>query len=221
MRELEGGFFVLEKNTYKNMSNLKDTNSENEFWSKRYEEGRTGWNIGFPSTPLKTYIDQLENKDLKILIPGAGNAYEAEYLFGQGFKYIYILDISKAPLEEFQKRNPAFPSHQLMNENFFTHEGKYDLIFEQTFFCSFPPLKNNRILYAKTMSQLLSPIGKLVGVWFDIPLTEDLVKRPFGGTKEEYLSYLLPYFEPVVFEKCYNSIEPRKGNELFGIFQKK
>lgn len=203
------------------MSNVKNTNSEKEFWSNRYQEGRTGWDIGFPSTPLKTYIDQLENKDLKILIPGAGNAYEAGYLFGQGFKNVFILDISKAPLEAFQKRNPSFPSKQLLLGNFFEHEEKYDLIFEQTFFCSFPPLKNNRMLYAETMSRLLFPDGKLVGVWFDFPLKDDLVKRPFGGTKEEYLSYLSPYFEEVIFEKCYNSIEPRKGEELFGVFQKK
>ncbi|MFK7770897.1 MAG: methyltransferase domain-containing protein [Saprospiraceae bacterium] len=203
------------------MSKLKDTNSENEFWSKRYEEGRTGWDIGFPSTPLKTYIDQLENKDLKILIPGAGNAYEAEYLFTQGFKNVFVLDISKAPLDAFQKRNPEFPPKQLLLGNFFKQEEKYDLIFEQTFFCSFPPLENNRNLYAETMSQLLFPKGKLVGVWFDIPLTGNMEKRPFGGTREEYLGYLSPHFETVVFEKCYNSIEPRKGSELFGIFQKK
>jgi SAM-dependent methyltransferase len=203
------------------MSKIKDTNSENEFWSKRYQEGRTGWDIGFPSTPLKTYIDQLDNKDLKILIPGAGNAYEAEYLFAQGFKNVFVLDISKAPLEAFQKRNPDFPSEQLLEGNFFEQEEKYDLIFEQTFFCSFPPLKNNRMLYAETMADLLSPKGKLVGVWFDIPLTGDLEKRPFGGTQEEYLSYFSSHFETMVFEKCHNSIEPRKESELFGIFQKK
>ena len=197
------------------MTNIKDTNTENEFWSNRYQEGRTGWDIGFPSTPLKMYIDQLENKDLKILIPGAGNAYEAEYLFSQGFKNIFILDISKAPLMAFQKRNPSFPSNQLLHGNFFEHEEKYDLIFEQTFFCSFPPSKNNRILYGETMSRLLFPKGKLVGLWFDIPLTGDLVKRPFGGTKEEYLIYLSVYFKTAIFEKCYNSIEPRKGKELF------
>lgn len=203
------------------MSKVKDTLLENKFWSNRYQEGRTGWDIGYPSTPLKTYIDQLENKDISILIPGAGNAYEAEYLVEKGFKNVFILDISKNPLEAFQRRNPNFPSDHLINENFFTHEGEYDLIFEQTFFCSFPPLKNNRILYADTMARLLAPQGKLVGVWFDIPLKGDLVKRPFGGTKEEYLSYLKPHFEVKVFEKCNNSIEARRGNELFGIFKKK
>ena len=55
----------------------------------------------------------------------------------------------------------------------------------------------------------------------NLPLIMDTDKRPFGGTREEYLTYLSPYFNTQVFEKCYNSIQPRAGNELFGIFQKK
>ena len=48
---------------------------EQKYWSNRYEEDRTGWDIGYPSTPLKEYIDQLTDKTISILIPGAGNAY--------------------------------------------------------------------------------------------------------------------------------------------------
>ena len=197
-----------------------ETHSENEFWTKRYKEERTGWDIGYPSTPIKTYIDQLENKEIKILIPGAGNAYEAEYLFQQDFYNIYVMDISMIPLDEFAKRNPKFPNENLIHENFFEHQGQYDLILEQTFFCSFPPLKSNRKAYVKKMHELLKPNGKLVGIWFDIPLTGDLVKRPFGGDKEEYFGYFQPWFEVQVLERCYNSIEAREGSELFCIYKK-
>jgi len=198
-------------------------NSENtkDYWSQRYIDKRTGWDIGAPSTPLKTYIDQLTNTNLKILIPGAGNAYEAEYLIAKGFKNVFILDISEIPLQEFQQRNPEFPSEQFVCEDFFAHQESYDLIIEQTFFCSFPPLVETRKQYAKQMADLLAPNGKLVGLWFDIPLTDDLEKRPFGGTKEEYLGYFEPYFTSKTFEKAYNSISPRAGNELFGIFVKR
>lgn len=203
------------------MSDIKDTHSENEYWSKRYAEGRTGWDIGYPSTPIKEYVDQLLDKQLKILIPGAGNAYEAAYLYEQGFENVYILDISPTPLQKFKKRYPAFPESQLIEENFFEHEGAYDLILEQTFFCSFPPTVENRHAYAHQMSTLLKPEGKLVGLWFDIPLTGDMVKRPFGGDEKEYLGYLDPHFNVHSFKPCHNSIEPRQGNELFGIFRKK
>lgn len=202
------------------MSPIYDSSTEQQYWTKRYQEGRTGWNIGYPSTPLKEYIDQLENKALKILIPGAGNAYEAEYLFQQGFPHVYVLDISPKPLEAFEERNPDFPSTQLLQENFFEHKSQYDLILEQTFFCSFEPTLENRSAYARHMSTLLKPGGKLVGLWFKHPLSPNS-RRPFGGTKSGYLGYLLPYFEVKVFEDAYNSIKPRSGNELFGIFVRK
>ena len=188
------------------------------YWTQRYKEDRIGWDIGYPSTPLKIYFDQLENKELSILIPGAGNAYEAEYLFNNGFKNVFILDISEIPLVAFKKRNPDFPETQLIQADFFTHNKTYDLIIEQTFFCSFPPLEATRKAYAKQMSKLLNTNGKLAGLWFDIPLTDDLVKRPFGGDKALYLSYLEPYFKIKTFETCYNSISNRK--EFFGIFVK-
>ena len=191
-----------------------------KYWTKRYAEERTGWNIGYPSTPIKTYIDQLANKTIKILIPGAGNGYEAEYLFNQEFTNVHVLDISKNPLQDLKHRVPTFPDAQLIQEDFFTHEGTYDLIIEQTFFCSFEPDPTSRKAYAKKMSELVSPNGKLVGLWFKHPL-DAKSKRPFGGTMEEYLSYLTPYFEVKVFEDCHNSIKPRMGKELFGIFGKK
>lgn len=200
---------------------MADFNRELEaFWSNRYEENRTGWDIGSPSLPLKTYIDQVEDKHTQILIPGAGNAYEAEYLFQQGFSQVFVLDISTIPLQSLKKRVPNFPDSHLIQGDFFTHEGQYDLIFEQTFFCSFEPEPELRQAYAKHMAQLLKPGGKLVGLWFNHPLFEG-AKRPFGGTKEEYLSYLTPFFDVHIFEDSYNSIPARVGKELFGIFQKK
>lgn len=195
--------------------------TENEYWTQRYQEERTGWDIGYPSTPIKDYIDQLTDKNTSILIPGAGNAYEAEYLWKQGFLNVFVLDISEFPLQEFQRRNPHFPESHVLHEDFFEHSCQYDLILEQTFFCSLVPTDENRFAYAKHMNQLLKPTGKLVGVWFDIPLTANMEKRPFGGNKKMYLNYLAPFFEIKTFERCYNSIPDRMGNELFGIFERK
>ena len=180
----------------------------------------TGWDIGGPSTPLVKYFDQLADKQRKILIPGAGNAYEAEYLWAQGFSNVHVLDIAPQPLAALQKRVPDFPAEQLIQANFFEHEDNYDLIIEQTFFCSFDPTKANRSAYAKKMAELLKVGGKLVGLWFNHPLFEG-ARRPFGGTKEEYLGYLAPYFETQSFADSYNSIPPRQGRELFGIFVRK
>lgn len=198
-----------------------NTSNEQDYWTQRYLEKNTGWDIGYPSTPLKQYIDQLEDKMISILIPGAGNAYEAEYLWKNGFQNVFIMDISAFPLKQFENRNPDFPKQRLLLEDFFQHETQYDLILEQTFFCSLIPTDANRNEYAKQMASVLKSNGKLVGVWFDIPLTTGIEKRPFGGDKELYLKYLSPHFTTITFEPCYNSIPSRLGNELFGIFERK
>lgn len=182
-----------------------------DFWTQRYESQKTGWDIGYPSTPIKEYIDQLEDKTIKVLIPGAGNAYEGEYLWKNGFTNVFILDISEKPLELFQERVPDFPSNQLICADFFDLKTKFDLVVEQTFFCALDP--KLRTDYAKKMSEILSPKGKIVGLLFDFPLTAE--GPPFGGCKNEYLETFSSFFEIIVMERSYNSIKPRQGRELF------
>jgi hypothetical protein len=74
-----------------------------EFWDDLYRRQETRWDIGFVSTPFKEYIDQLTNKNLRILIPGAGSSYEAMYLAENGFTDISVVDISSLLTERLQK----------------------------------------------------------------------------------------------------------------------
>lgn len=187
------------------------------YWNERYLTDDFGWDLGEVSTPLKHYIEQLNNKDLKILIPGAGNSYEAEYLFKLGFKNIYVLDFAEAPLLNIKKRIADFPSHQLIQQDFFEHKGQYDLILEQTFFCAINP--DLRKKYAEHMKALLKPTGKLVGLLFNDVLNTD--KPPFGGNTAEYQTLFSPLFDIQKMETAYNSIKPREGRELFVVMQPK
>ena len=49
---------------------MNSSNLDAEFWENRYRNQETGWDLGTVSPPLKAYIDQLEDKDVAILIPG-------------------------------------------------------------------------------------------------------------------------------------------------------
>ena len=186
------------------------------FWENKYANQDTGWDTGSITEPIKTYIDGLKNKELSILIPGAGNGYEAEYLFHNGFNNVGVIDLASLPLLNLKSRVPHFPDSQLIQGDFFKLDKKYDLILEQTFFCALDPAL--RPAYAKKMSELLNPNGKLAGVLFDFALSE--TGPPFGGSREEYLSYFESHFKIKTLEKCHNSIKPRMGNELFIIFEK-
>ena len=186
-------------------------------WNSRYDTKETGWDIGFVSPPLKEYIDQITDLNIKILIPGCGNAYEAEYLFNKGFKNIFIVDYSQIAISNLIKRIPDFPIFNAVCDDFFNISGQYDLILEQTFFCAIDPkLRNN---YAKQISSLLKENGKLIGLFFSVPMFSD--HPPFGGSKEEYIECFSKLFSINTIEKCYNSIKSRNNKELFFIFNKK
>lgn len=183
---------------------------QKEYWNKRWQDQQTGWDIGNVSTPLKDYFDQLTDKNIRILIPGCGNAYEAEYLWDQGFKNIYIVEISELAVASFLKRYPLFPKEHIFISDFFLLNDQFDLIIEQTFFCAIDP--KLRSDYARKSAELLKPGGKLVGVLFNRDFEGG---PPFGGTKEEYIKTFSPYFDIAIMETAYNSIEPRKGTEVF------
>ena len=191
-------------------------NSNQANWNSKWEQNQIGWDIGSISTPIKSYIDQLTDRNIKIMIPGAGNSYEGEYLFNQGFKNISILDLSRIPFNNLKKRCPDFPDDSLIIGDFFEHQGNYDLIIEQTFFSSFQP--KFRSSYANKIHDLLKPGGKLVGLLFGIELYHD--HPPYGGSKQEYKDLFEPLFKIRLMETAHNSIKPRMGNELFMILEK-
>ena len=176
----------------------------------------TGWDVGTITTPLKEYIDQLDNKNLKILIPGAGNGYEFDYLIQNGFKNVYVIDLASQPLESIKKRNPSY-ENQLIQGDFFELNDTFDLVIEQTFFCALNP--QLRTDYVAKMFEILKSKGKIAGLLFDFQLTES--GPPFGGSKNEYVNLFSEQFKIKILEKSINSILPRKDSELFFIFEKK
>jgi len=184
---------------------------DKEYWNSRYINEETGWDIGYPSTPLKEYIDTLEDQNLKILIPGAGNAYEAEYLHTRGFENVKVVDISEEACKKLMDRIPDFPRKNVVCADYFETDGSYDLLLEQTFFCAIDPSEREK--YIEKAKDLLQPSGLLVGLLFQKELYKD--HPPFGGDEKEYRKLFQPFFIIHTMETAYNSIEPRKNSELF------
>lgn len=192
------------------------TTLNKEYWENRYKSDTANWDIGQISNPLKEYIDQLKNKNVRILIPGAGNGYELDYLIEKGFHNVFVIDYAQQPIDAIIKRNKALKKH-LICEDFFNHSETYDLILEQTFFCALEP--NLRENYVSKMFDLLSEKGKIAGLLFNFELSE--VGPPFGGSYEEYVNLFSKKFTIKTLEPAYNSIKPRANKELFFTFEKK
>lgn len=185
------------------------------YWRGRYAAGRDGWDARAATPPLRAYFDQLAvARQPRILIPGAGRAYEAEYLHRAGFGQVFVADLAPEALHALAARVPDFPAEHLLLADFFAlaPAEPYDLLVEQTFFCALNPAL--RPAYARQCAALLRPGGTLMGVLFATdfgPVTEP----PFGGTQEEYRDYFAPYFSFRHFAPATNSLPPRRGRELF------
>ena len=184
---------------------------DQEFWNDKYLENDIGWDLKSVSPPIKQYFDQVDNKDLKILIPGGGSSHEAEYLFSQGFKNVTVIDLSPEAIKSFLNRVPSFPKENTLVGNFFELKDQFDVIVEQTFFCALN--KELRPTYVEATANLLVPKGKIIGVMFKLSLNED--HPPFGGSVEEYKALFSPNFTIDTMDNCYNSHPSRDQKEVW------
>jgi SAM-dependent methyltransferase len=185
------------------------------YWDNQYQSNAIGWDLGEVSPPIKKYIDTLQNKNIKILIPGCGNTYEAEYLLQQGFTDITVIDIAPTLVEKLQQKFSSNKNIKVILGDFFEHKGKYDLIIEQTFFCALPPTLRQKYVYK--MHKLLNTDGLIVGLLFNRTFETN---PPFGGSKKEYEVLFKDAFIFNQFDVCNNSALPRINTELFVEFKK-
>lgn len=189
---------------------------DKNFWNERYLTGTTGWDLGKVSDPIAAYVNQMTDKDLRILIPGCGNAYEAAYLAMKGFTDITLIDIAPELVKSISKQFEDVPAVKVVEGDFFEHQGTYDLILEQTFFCALDP--SLRQQYVEHMHTLLSEKGKIAGVLFNKLFEQQ--GPPFGGLSEEYQQLFKSHFRIRTLQPCYNSATPRAGSEVFIILEK-
>ena len=179
------------------------------YWEAQYEAKTTGWDLGQVSPPIQAYVDTVSNKNSRILIPGCGNSYEAEYLLEQGFSNITVIDIAPTPLAVLKEKFKNNPNIKIVLGDFFEHQGKYDLIIEQTFFCALPPTMRQK--YVWKMHQLLAEEGILSGLLFNRTFESG---PPFGGSKEEYEQLFTSTFDFIKINLSENSAAPRTNSEL-------
>jgi len=188
-----------------------ETSLDQNFWNQRWKNQQTGWDIGYASTPIVTFMEKYPNKDARILIPGCGNAYEAAYLLENGFMNLTLIDIAPIAIQNVKEKFKNNPQINIVHGDFFEHKGEYDLLIEQTFFCALEP--KLRSDYVSQASSLLADGGEIMGLLFGKEFENQ--GPPFGGSIDEYNLLFDKLFVIEIMEPCYNSIAPREGSELF------
>jgi copper chaperone CopZ len=121
-----------------------------------------------------------------------------------------VIDIAPTLIAVLKQKFVNHPNIKIILGDFFEHQGQYDWIIEQTFFCALPPTMRPK--YVWKMHQLLAPKGKIAGLLFNREFEEG---PPFGGNKVEYINLFSGAFTIEKMEVCANSVAPRANSELF------
>jgi SAM-dependent methyltransferase len=175
-----------------------------DFWTSRYAAGKTPWDFGGVPAALKSFLAR-SCASGRVLIPGCGSGYEVQ-AFHEAAYDVTAIDFSPAAADRAKRVLGALAERIILGD-FFTHDfgqGRFDLIYERTFLCSMPPSRWPD--YTNRMADLLSPGGRLIGVFLHgqqpepppYPLTDkqavELFQRRFRLARSELMTDSLPLF---------------------------
>src|SRR6058998_985147 len=137
--------------------------THSEFWSSRYATGKTPWDFGGVPAAVNSFLSRSSGPG-KVLIPGCGSGYEVQAFHDAGYD-VTAIDFSPAAVEQ-AKRVLGNLAKRVILGDFFTYDfrrRRFHQIYERTFLCSLPPSRWPD--YVRRMADLLSPGGRLIGVF--------------------------------------------------------
>lgn len=185
-----------------------------ERWDDLWKRSLTPWDRKGPSLALKDAVTQHLDSPLRedgtrkrAFVPGCGRGYDVLLLASLGYD-TYGLDASETAIEAAKKNqaeegeSEAYAAHSIdvgkgtvkfMLNDFFKNDfyadtngrGDFDLIFDYTFLCALPP--ELRSPWAKRMSELLAPTGRLVCLEWPLGKPPREGGPPHGLTSELYV----------------------------------
>ena len=191
-----------------------------EDWQQHYDEDDLGWDLGQVAPP---FVNLFESKIIfpgKTLVPGCGRGHEVIFLAENGFE-VTAVDFSLGAINHLK---PTVQERKLKCEilhmNFFemdaVHNGTFDMVIEQTFFCAISP--EQRTSYVSTVARALKQGGMLAGLFYH---TGEEGGPPFNTTREDIVKYFSDSFEIRQLTKAEDSAERRKNKEWLVILVKK
>ena len=145
-----------------------------EFWRSRYRSGRTPWDLGQVSDPVRTLVERWFPPAGRVYIPGCGRGYEALYLAERGYA-VTAVDIAPEPIaslrQEARQRGLALDIREgdlfaLSRQD----EGAFDVFLEQTCLCALPPRRQPD--YAALAYRALKPGGQVLAVLMRVPFAD-------------------------------------------------
>jgi methyl halide transferase len=191
-----------------------------EDWQGHYESNDLGWDLGHVAPPFAKLWEEEKLPVGKALVPGCGRGHEVIFLAENGFE-VTAIDFSKGAVTYLESAlDERSLSGRVLHQDFFcldnSHDGIYDLVLEQTFFCAIAP--RQRKDYVLNVMRILKPGGILVGLFYQ---TDKEGGPPYNTTREDIEVNFAKNFKIQELNKTSLSAEQRKDKEWLGILKKK
>ncbi|MCZ6680022.1 MAG: methyltransferase domain-containing protein [Candidatus Poribacteria bacterium] len=191
-----------------------------EFWEKVYQRAESpGWALEQPAPPFVSLLTgEAPPAPGKIAVLGCGTGYEVALFAEHGFDVVGV-DFAPSAIRGAKKRlQRANLKAELRRLDIFDLPGKYqshfDYVLEHTCFCAIEPAR--RAEYVRMVRAILKPTGALIALFFTLPPDG---RPPFGTTAQEIRSLFEPAFEIARLYIPPDSIERRRGKELFAVMK--
>jgi methyl halide transferase len=136
-----------------------------EAWSKLYDVGGDGWELGRAAPPLVRWVAEHPRPGRRTLVPGCGRGHEVRAFAAAG-DVVTGLDFSEAALVR-AKEIPATGAIEWRLGDVFRlaeQPDRWDLVVEHTCFCAIPVERRDD--YVDAIADVLVPGGHLVGLFW-------------------------------------------------------
>ena len=161
--------------------------SKTVFWTKRWDAGKTPWDLGHVPAALTTFLQRPTTR-ARVLVPGCGSGYEVRAFHETGHDVSAIEFAAAAVAHAREVLGPL--GERVIHGNFFKHDfagEQFGLVYERGFLCSLPPARWPD--YAARMAGLIPVGGRLVGLFLyghepeppPYPLTRETAATLLGG----------------------------------------
>ncbi len=189
-------------------------------WQGHYDADDLKWDLGKPAPPFVHYWQQQAPAPGAAIVPGCGRGHEVVFLIRQGFR-VTAVDYAAGAVQRLNRAlAQAGLEAAVLQMDFFdldaSHDNRYDLMLEHTFFCAIHP--SQREAYVAIAGRILKPGGLLVALFYE---TGENGGPPFNTPEEEVRRHFSGRFVIERLERTPHSDERRKDKEWFALIRKK
>jgi len=186
------------------------------FWSARWDENQTPWDIGEPHPELLARSEELGPPG-RAYVPGCGRGHDAAALAGAGWA-VTAVDLVHHMRDSLHPRLIHSGGRFVQGDAFGVDVGgDYDLWFDHTFFCAIPP--DQRDKWGSRARELIKVGGHVATIVFPmVPLRE--AGPPFVMTAADVSAALGPKFELIVEEDAERPSTRQPLEHRYAVFER-